>query len=116
MMKKNPECFRCIQKECKYRNLDARCSLPEIDLRDGECHSYAGRARYKWCYTADELPDDAITSADMDMFDFIKMAESGDFEIYTQVDSEVDDGIVYLAGKHVVNRTGVYALLPKVRQ
>lgn len=61
----------------------------------------------------ENFPEDGITSADLeDDFEvfFLKFA-TGKYDIYTQVDTEA--GVVYMAGIHYVNRTGVYALIPK---
>jgi hypothetical protein len=56
-------------------------------------------------YTTDELPDEAV------IFDSLVEAEG---VLYTQVDA--DDDVVYVKGNHLVNRTGVYAVIPFPRQ
>jgi hypothetical protein len=64
--------------------------------------------------TTDNFPDDGITSADMnDNFEeFALKLATGKYDFYTQVDGE-DGEVVYLHGIHKVNRTGIYALIPK---
>jgi hypothetical protein len=59
-------------------------------------------------YTTDELPDEAV------IFDSLVEAKMAEGVLYTQVDA--DDDVVYVKGNHLVNRTGVYAVIPFPRQ
>jgi SET domain-containing protein len=66
-------------------------------------------------YRPFDLPRDALTSPDMTKKEFDQYVKNPRYQIYTQVDTEMRDGddVVYLKGQHFVNRTGVYAFVPK---
>jgi hypothetical protein len=72
-------------------------------------------------YKPDELPRYCLTSADFEgileddsdkvLYYFGQIAGISNGTIYTQVDSENSNEVIYLTGKHFVNRTGVYAIV-----
>lgn len=62
-------------------------------------------------YRPGELPPGFVTSVDVSEKEFERLKQSGRYELYTQVDAE--GKIYYFRGPHFVNRTGVYALVPK---
>lgn len=69
-------------------------------------------------YSLYSLPSCAITTAELDDDSkdskFRKMVASGRYVVYTQID--VGKGCGYVKGWILVNRTGVYALMPRVKE
>lgn len=76
--------------------------------------------KFKEEYTSDELPEPYVTSVDIEcnlglteeqvfkLLDYLHGRGCG--QIFTQIDCEQDETI-YSKGVHVVNRTGVYAIV-----
>lgn len=109
--KEIPDCFRCLKTTCEHICTNGKCALEFVDLEDGECLSFE-TAGFKYCVSVDNFPDEGVTSCDVDAEEWVGLYETGKYALYTQVDGE-DGEVYYLRGKHFVNRTGVYALIPK---
>ena len=98
-------------QEC--RNPTVRPVMRAVPYRVGDQIRFAVAEQPAETYTMDELPDEAITSAEVGDRQFAALKASGEYDLYTQVaDANVKDDI-YVKGNVLENRTGVYALVPK---
>ena len=64
-------------------------------------------------YGTDDLPENAITSPDLTEEEIRKYMINPHYQTYTQVDGDNTNDVFYLKGQHFVNRTGVFAFVPK---
>jgi len=72
------------------------------------------KVKLKEVYKTDDLPDSAIIITDdtpkWKRSALLRAHTKGRYVIYTQIDGDSGE-VVYVRGWHLVNRTGVYALL-----
>lgn len=62
-------------------------------------------------YTCDELDQIEDSPTFYSLKEAIRNQAKFGGTIYTQVDSETDDSVIYVKGIHIVNRTGIYAVV-----
>jgi hypothetical protein len=94
------------------RRPTARSVMRAVPYRIRDQIRFAVADQHALTYTMDELPDEAITSAEVSEEQFAALQASGEYDLYTQVDDYKEDTL-YVKGNVLENRTGVYALVPK---